>query len=417
MGGVINSILALDLTMVDEALQDSLYEKFTGNGQNLESAIFSYITADTSVFLEGANKKFFAEHDYQRGLEILYSIPYHPIVSGSFLKLIQEVTGLNSQVIPAETGSRVKAATHAKYLEEHFKEIGISDYYQDLLLAQITGLVAHELIWGKDFAKKPELKKLQAIPPEYIWPTARGVQFRKSVNSHELVPQTPNKFSLFTYSMFLNLSPLGDGVGKVLYYLLKQREKIECLASIFALRGATPTTVLQVTGEVKTTVVKSIISDLNRNDSWKNVALPPNVDLKNLTNTSAKYDIYNMLLNQNQALITDQLAGESIVGADSTTGQRGAQEASNLRKTRAIRLGLKAVEHINQKIAKPVIDYKFGTQQRYPTFFLNMPQLNKLGLATIQDAIAVQLQLGLQVNPAWFEKNYALDIQAVGADL
>lgn len=46
-----------------------------------------------------------------------------------------------------------------------------------------------------------------------------------------------------------------------------------------------------------------------------------------------------------------------------------------------------------------------------------MPQLNKLGLATIQDAIAVQLQLGLQVNPAWFEKNYALDIQAVGADL
>lgn len=75
------------------------------------------------------------------------------------------------------------------------------------------------------------------------------------------------------------------------------------------------------------------------------------------------------------------------------------------------------MEHINQKIAKPVIDYKFGTQQRYPTFFLNMPQLNKLGLATIQDAIAVQLQLGLQVNPAWFEKNYALDIQAVGADL
>lgn len=397
-------------------LYDNLYDQFTGNGQTLENAIFSYITADSSVFLEGANKRFYSEHGYHDGLQLLYNLPYHPLVSGSFLKLTQEVSGLNSQIIPAENISKFKAAAHAKYIEGLFFDININEYYDNLLLAYITGVIAHEKIWKKDSAGKPSLAKLRAIPPEYLWPTEKGLQFRKSVNSSELLITTNAKFSPFVFSQFLSLSPLGDGLGKIIYYLLKQREKIECLANIFALRGATPTTVLEVTGEVKTSVVKTIISDLNKNDSWKNIALPPGLSLKNLTNTSAKYDIYNLLLTQNQTLITDQLAGESVVGTDTTSGQRGAQEASNLRKTRAIRLGLKAVQHINKEILRPVIDYKFGKQKEYPTFMLSMPQLSKLGLATIQDAIAVQLSLGLEVNPSFFERNYQLDLKNVLSD-
>jgi hypothetical protein len=284
------------------------------------------------------------------------------------------------------------------------------------LLAYVTGVVAHEIVWVKDETNKPRLSKLKAIPPEYLYPTSSGIGFRKSLNSHELIRQSENKFSVFSYSQFLNLSPLGDGVGKILYYLLKQREKIECLANIFALRGATPTAVVQVTGEVKTSVVREIVTDLNRNDSWKNIALPPGIDIKNINNTSARYEIYDMLLTQNQNLISDQLAGESVVGADTTSGQRGAQEASNLRKTRAIGLGLQAQAHINKVLVKPLIDYKFGTQSSYPQFAYLMPKLTKLGLATIQDAIAVQNQLGLEINPSWFETNYQIDLKNVGAD-
>ena len=279
-------------------LETELFNKFESSGLSLENAIVNYITADTSVFLEGANKRFYTELGYTEGLKILYNLPYHPVVSGSFLKLTQEVTGLNQQVLPAEGISRFKALTHAKYVQEVLNTVDISTFYEDLLLAYITGIVVHELVWKKGPNKKPVLKNIQAIPPEYFWPNERGVGLRLSVNSHTLVKPVKDKYSKFAYSQFLQLSPLGDGVGKILYYLLKQREKIECLANIFALRGSTPTTVLSVTGEVKTAVVKNIIRDLGKNESWKNIALPPNVKLDNLTNSGARYEIYELLLNK-----------------------------------------------------------------------------------------------------------------------
>ena len=143
--------------------------------------------------------------------------------------------------------------------------------------------------------------------------------------------------------------------------------------------------------------------------------MPAGLTLDSINNT-AKYDIYELLLKQNSGLIVEQLAGEAIVGSDAATGIRGAQEASNLRKTRAIKLAMQAVLHINRIIVKPCIDYKFGKQAHYPEFNYVFPQLTKLGMATIQEAIQVQSELGYEINPQWFESNYQLDILNVGAD-
>lgn len=395
---------------------ESLYTQDFENFEIEKSASWAnFVTSDKNIFLEGANKRFFAEHGYVEGLKLLYTIPYHPVVSGSFLKLAQEVTALPAQVVPSKSLARTKAAIHARYIEELFEELNITQFFEDLLLAYIIGVVAHELVWAKDSVGKPRLKKLIAIPPEYFWPTGSGLDFRKTVSSLELVTQTPNKYSKFVYSHFLAFSPLGDGVGKVLYYLLQERAQLECLAKTFALRGATPTTVLSADSTIKTTTVRNTINQLNKNESWKNIALPPGLSLASINNT-AKYDIYELLLKQNSGLIVEQLAGEAIVGSDAATGVRGAQEASNLRKTRAIKLAIQAVAHINNAVVKPCIDYKFGKQPHYPEFQYILPQLTKLGMATIQEAIQVQSELGYEVNPQWFETNYQLDIINVGAD-
>jgi hypothetical protein len=397
---------------------DNLYTQDFDNGTfelDLQNAWAAFINSDKTVFLEGANKRFFAEHGYVDGLKTLYTLPYHPVISGSFLKLIQEVTALPMQIIPSASAATTKAAIHAKYIEEVFTEINIAQYYEDLLLAYITGIVAHERVWVKDSAGKPRLKKFIAVPPEYFWPTQNGLDFRKSVNNSELVKQAPNKYSKFVYSHFMAFSPLGDGVGKVLYYLLQERAQLECMAKTFALRGATPTTVLSADNTIKTTTVRNTINQLNKNEAWKNIALPPGLRLDSISNT-AKYDIYELLLKQNAGLIVEQLAGEAIVGSDAAAGVRGAQEASNLRKTRAIKLALQAIAHINKVVVKPCIDYKFGTQQYYPTFQYILPKLTKVGMATIQDAISVQTELGYEINPSWFETQYSLDIINIGAD-
>lgn len=396
-----------------EELYKSAFEEFPQI--EIQTSWASFINSDRSIFLEGANKKFYAEHGYVDGIKLLYSLPYHPVISGSFLRLAQEVTSLPIQVLPSESVTRTKAAIHAKYIKELFIEINIAQYYEDLLLGYITGIVAHELVWAKDAAGKPKLIKFIAIPPEYFWPTSKGLEFRQSVNGHGLVTQSINKYSKFVYSHFMRISPLGDGVGKVLFYLLEERANIECMTKTFALRGATPTVVLSADSTVKTSTVRNTINQLNKNESWKNIALPPGLSLNNLTNT-AKYDIYELLLKQNSGLIVEQLAGEAIVGSEAASGLRGAQEASNLRKTRAIKLALQAIAHINKAIVKPCIDYKFGTQQHYPEFQYILPKLTKIGMATIQDAISLQSQLGYEINPVWFEKEYALDIINIGAD-
>lgn len=382
---------------------------------NFESAVFSYISQDSGNFLEGANKRFYNELGFERGLQKLYEIPYHPVVASSFLKLTQEVEVSEPKVLPAKSLNRILAQIHTKYIEDKFSELNISQFFSDLLLAYITGFVAHELIWEKDKAGKGTIKKIQAVPVDYLLATSTGVQFRKSVSSYERLPETPNKFSRFTYSQFLDVSPLGDGVGKTIYYLLKEREKIDCLAQTFALRGATPTVVVKATGNVKTTAVKSVINELSKSDSWKAIALPPGLDISNLAN-SGDYKIYEYLLGNIDTTIAQLLAGETIVGSNSNSSQRGSSEASNLRKTRAARLAQKALKHINTAIVRPLIDIKFGKQSQYPEFVYPIPKTGKDGRATMSEAIQLQSQLGLEINPDWFEKEFSIDLKNILAD-
>ena len=201
------------------------------------------------------------------------------------MKLTQEIETADPKIIPAESINRILAQTHARYIEDKFADLDIGQYFSDLLLAYITGFIAHELVWKKDRAGKGTISNIQAIPVDFLLTDSSGVYFRESITSRVRVPEPKYKFSKFTYSQFLDVSPLGDGVGKTIFYLLRERNKIECLADTFALRGATPTVVLKATGNVKAAAVKSVITELSRTDSWKAIALPPGLDLSNLANT------------------------------------------------------------------------------------------------------------------------------------
>lgn len=382
---------------------------------DFETAVFGYVNQDARNYILGANKRFYSELGYQQGLQELFSVPYHPVVSTSFLKLTQEVETASPKVLPADSINRILAQTHARYIEDKFADLEIGQYFSDLLLAYITGFIAHEFIWKKDKAGKGTIAKIQAIPVDYMLTDSSGVYFRESITSRVRVPETQYKFSKFTYSQFLDISPLGDGVGKTIFYLLRERNKIECLAETFALRGATPTVVLKASGNVKASAVKSVITELSRTDSWKAIALPPGLDLSNLANTGS-YEIYKYLLSSIDTTIAQLLAGETIVGSSGNNSQRGSTEATALRRTRAARLAQKALAHINKTVVRPLIDVKFGPQTKYPQFVYPVPHNKNENRATITEAIQLQTQLGLEINPDWFEKEFGIDLKNILAD-
>lgn len=373
-----------------------------------------YVDSTKDIYLKGAGSRFYTENSYEDGLRILYELIAEPLVASSFLKLAQEVSYLPSYIIPAET-DRLMAQVHAKYVEDTFDRIDIDKYFQNCLLAYLVGIVCSEMIWKKDFTGRPYLDKIKTIPPELMRVSSKGVRFLKNVNSTALVDEPPHKFLRYTFSNAINLSPIGDGVGKIIYYLLKERYLLKCLATAYAQRGTTPISIVKTEKNVDAKIVRAFVNALNTADQWKTVALPPGITMESIT-LAGKYEIYDMLLKQNEAEIVALLAGESIVGADTTSSQRGATEASNLRRVRALSIAKNVVAHINKDIVAPLIDLKFGKQMVYPVFGYTLPIISKQQIATVGEAIALQTQLGYTINPSFFEANYSLDIKDIGFD-
>jgi hypothetical protein len=67
-------------------------------------------------------------------------------------------------------------------------------------------------------------------------------------------------------------------------------------------------------------------------------------------------------------------------------------------------------------IVKPLIDVKFGPQTKYPQFVYPVPHSKNENRASITEAIQLQTQLGLEINPTWFEKEFGVDLKNVLAD-
>jgi hypothetical protein len=369
------------------------------------------ITATNAEYLRGVGQRFFTEFDFRTGIEIMYELLAHPLVLSETTKLFQEVTYLTSAVYPAEGPPDISIKL-TKYIEDVFTTVDIDSYFQSCLAAYVTGVISSELVWGGN-RKDPQLLSIKPIAPALFVVDGNGLSYRKGFNSGEILRPNPLKFLKFTYSSTIELSKIGDGVGKVLYYLLQERNSYNCMLKLFSIKGVTPTLLVKAESGTNKETVKNIARALNSADDWKAIPIPKGISVE-VIETDRDFKVYEYLLVENEKLINRLVSGESIVGTDTSTGQKGAVEASNLRKSRAISLGRKVVNHINNDLIRTLIDFKFGPQASYPELRYSWPSLNRNNLATINDAIAVSNAFGYRINPAFFENNYGLDILDYG---
>jgi Protein of unknown function (DUF935) len=375
--------------------------------------IYGYANSTSAEYLRGVGQRFFQEFDYVTGLQLLYELLAHPFVLAETTKLFQEVQSLPSSVYPMQGPIAISSKIN-KYVEDTLARVKINDYFQTCLSAYITGVVCSELVWGGT-RKDPYLASINTIPPSLFVVHSRTISFRKSYTSGQAVPFSALKFLNFNYSANINLSHIGDGVGKVLFYILRERADLNCMTKLFAKKGVTPTLLVKAETGVSKKLVENIARALNSVEDWKTLPIPKGISVEAL-DIKQDYRIYQYLLNENEKQIYKLISGESVVGSEAATGQKGAQEASNLRKARAISLARKVLEHINTDIIKLVVDQKFGPQSSYPELQYALPVLSKQNLATVQDAILVSQAFGYTINPSFFESNYGIDILDYGAD-
>jgi hypothetical protein len=389
------------------------------SGQLFESDSFftvsegaQFISATAAAYLEGTGTRFYRENDFQDGIVKLFDLLSHPLVLAETTKLFQELYYLEGAVVPQDPNS-IEEQEICRWLKVKLEELSIDDIFKDSLNAYITGVVGHELIWGGP-RERPELLRVKAVPPALYTVTRNGLRFRKSAVNQELASGGRFKSLIFRYSTALDISPIGDGVGKTLYYVLKERANLLCSFQTFLQKGITPTLIVSAEAGVQKAVVKNICQALAAKVDWKTIAVPKGVTVTALP-SDRDYKIYAYQLSENEKQIYRLISGEAVVGtASSLTGQRGASEASNLRRARAIGLGQKVLAHINTNLVQLLVDVKYGPRRIYPKFEYALPKLNELPIATIAEAIQVETQLGYKINPSFYENNYSLDIDQYG---
>jgi hypothetical protein len=372
-----------------------------------------HITPTTNEYLSGVGRRFFTEHEYTAGIEILFDLLNHPFVLAETTKLFQEVLYLPASVRPPQLPSLISNKI-TDWIQTRLVEIDVDTYFQNCLHAYITGVIGSELVWSGNRRVK-KLERIKTIPPSLYWVDGTGLRFRKTATSFELTDKNPYKYLTFKYSSTLDISPLGDGVGKVLYYVLRSREQYQCMLETFAQKGITPTLIVKTESGIQRQTVLNICKALASKTDWKTIPVPKGITIEPIQ-TNKDWTLYEYLLSQNAIDIYRLISGETVVGADTTTGQRGAQEASNLRKARAIALARKVLRHINQDLIPVMVSAEFGPQSSYPSYSYALPVLNKQNLASISDAIAVATTFGYEISPAFWEENYGIDILNYGAD-
>lgn len=367
-----------------------------------------YVSAHASLYQDGLYRNFFNENGYLQGLRILYDIPAVPIVASSFLKLTQDVSYLGSSVKPTIS------YTHAKWVEETLKAVDIDRYFQSCLLAYITGVTCAEMVWRKRVGAPTFLSRIKPIPIELIRPSSTGIDFVSDQWTQTKISQGAYKFLKFNYSHTLSISPLGDGVGKLLHKLLQERNTLQCYSRDFARRGASPLLIITVDRGVKKQIVEDFVRKLHKADTWKVVAVPSGIKAEALE-VKGNHEIYQFLLTRVDKEISDLISGENIVGSNALSGSRGSAEASNVRRARSIALAKSILKHINDKVVRPIVDVRFGVQTAYPEFSYALPQISKSDLPSISDILALH-NSGFKISPEWIENAYGVDILGVAAD-
>lgn len=395
-----------------------LGQSIAANPENsINYGTFGVVDSLNAEYLRGVGQRFYTEFDFNTGLEILNELLAHPMVQPETLKLFQEVAGLDYKLSYSRSQSSAKEAEIIAHLATALRRVDIKRYLQSCLTAYVTGVVCSELVWAGT-KKKPELAAIKYINPKLYRISSSGIDFRKSFNTGEVKLFNPYKFLRYTYSTTLETSFIGNGVGKVLYYLLKDRAELQCMTKRYALKGVTPTLLVKAEAGVSAKVVQNISRALNAAEDWKTIPIPKGVTVEALE-TKQDFQLYQYLLEENESLIVKLVSGEDIVGnqGSSAGSSRTAAEASNLRRSRANALIKSVVKHINEAVITVIVNAKFGPQDRYPEMSFGLPSSSGIGIATIPEAIALAQAFGYKINPEFFEKMYSIDLVPTAQDL
>lgn len=218
--------------LIDNISAQLFEESTTGIVDDFNS---QFISTNASTYLEGVGRRFFQQFSFQDGITKLFDLLSNPLILAETTKLFQEVYYLEGFVEPNDPNS-IEEREICAWLINKLESISIDDIFKDCLNAYITGIVGHELIWGGT-KEKPELIRAKAISPALYTVQESGLRFLKNSSSRQLASGGRYKNLIFSYSTALNVSPIGDGVGKVLYYILKEREEINCSFKTFLQKG------------------------------------------------------------------------------------------------------------------------------------------------------------------------------------
>ncbi len=305
------------------------------------------------------------------------------------------ITGLNVQVNSAtDDAADVKIADAIRELTR-MPEFG--DLVSDLTDALGKGYAACEMMWNKSGQ--------QWLPERYIWRDPRFFRFDRDTGQElRLIDQADlvNGVALAPFKFIVHVPrirtgmPIRGGLARLaaVAYMCKAWAWRDWMA--FADVFGLPMRVGKYGPGASKENIAKLISAVANLGSDAAAVIPDSmrIDFEAAPNVAGAGDFF-----QNLADWWDRQISKGILGQTMTADDGASLAQAKIHNDVRIDLlaaDARALENtLNRQLLRPFIDLNYGTQQRYPSFKISVPEPEDLKL--LVDALAALVPLGLRV--------------------
>lgn len=347
-----------------------------------------------------------------RALNMYTRLLLDATVQSAISRLVQDITSRDIVVEPFSElpGDKVVA----EYVENQINNLPMDEIYRGFSEAIITGCSYGEIIWNRTragiIAKEVRMKD----PRRFLWqenPEAkRGFNLRVATRGNQLtgekVPE--RKIIPFRYYISNNGDPYGQGVGRILYPLLKFRRRAQESQVLYSDRFANPTVV--VTAPLSATVneINTLYGQITNLSQETAIILPEGYNY-DFANPQGNGEVFEQILKNLAKEIHILITGEAETGNPDAGSRASSEVAQTVRTVRASELSQLISKQLRDTLVRWIVDFNFGVNVMTPNIRRDF-RLEESSSLNVSDIVLLNEGTGLLPTQDWIANHFKVEL-------
>jgi len=346
-----------------------------------------------------------------RALNMYTRLFYDSSVITSYNKLINDVIS-KELVVEANDSTNDKDKEIADYVKQSLNRLPMDETYRGLGESLITGISYGEIIWerkkGEVRAKDIRLKD----PRRFIWEESKKYGYRLRIvsrkNPFNGILADDRKIIDFKYYVSNNGDPYGQGLGRILYPLVKfKRRALESLI-LYSDRYANPSVVVTAPLNSTEDEINLLYSQITNLSQEMALILPESFKYEFVTPSGQGNAIFKEIDSLIDKSISLLITGEDEAGNSSSGNRASSEVAQDVRSVKASELSQLISKKLERTLVRWIVDYNFGQEYEVPKIKRDF-RLKEGSKLTVQDVVTLDKELKLRATTEWIANHFKVE--------